>query len=87
MSDIPEGYGLIGGRGLETARAALAAAEEAGVDASEVRTTDGGYLVPEKVLKAYEKGLKKPEPTPEPDSDDSAPAKKTPAKKPAAKKS
>ena len=86
MTDIPEGYGLIAGRGQETARAALDAAEEAGVDINEVRTTDGGYLVPEKVLKQYEKGLKKKS-EPEDDTEDDSEPKKKPAKKPAEKKS
>ena len=50
---IPDGYGLIAGRSQATAQAALAAAEAAGVDAAEVRTTQGGYIVPDAVLDAY----------------------------------
>lgn len=53
------GYGMIAGRGRETALAALAAAEAVGVPASEVRTEADGYSVPLKVLDAYETALKK----------------------------
>lgn len=59
MTDIPDGYGLIPGRGRENAQAALAAAEKAKVDPALVRTVADGFLVPEKVLKEYEAGLKK----------------------------
>lgn len=80
-TEIPEGHGLIPGRGTDNAKAAIAAAEAAGVDVGEVRTVEDGYLVPEKVLKQYEAGLKKA----------SEPASKSPekpaAKKPASKKS
>lgn len=76
MADIPEGYGIIAGRGKEQATAALAAAEAAKLDPTVVRTVREGYLVPEAVLKEFEKAAKAAE----------KPAvKKAPAKKPAAK--
>lgn len=42
--------GFVPGRSRENARKVLAAARKAGVDVQQVRTTDGGYLVPTKVL-------------------------------------
>lgn len=81
MTDIPEGYGLIPGRGTENARKALAAAEAAGVDPTLVRTVDDGYLAPLKVLDAFEAAEKKKS---EPKADAKEPAPKKPAaKKPA----
>jgi len=53
MTDIPEGYGIIAGRSSENARAALAAAEAAGVSTSLVEAVKEGYLVPDAVLKAF----------------------------------
>jgi hypothetical protein len=54
MAQIPEGYGLIAGRNRATAQAALAAAEKAGVDVHEVRSSNEGYIVPAAVLDAYQ---------------------------------
>ena len=53
MTDIPEGHGIIAGRGYENAVAALAAADAAGVSQSEVLAVDEGYLVPDAVLDAF----------------------------------
>lgn len=53
MTDIPEGHGIIAGRSSANARAALAAAEAAGVDTSEVLAVREGYLVPDAVLDAF----------------------------------
>lgn len=89
MSNIPDGQVLIPGRGRELAAAVLKAAAGAKVDPLLVRTSVDGYLVPEKVAKAYEESLKKPAakkaepPATEPvDVADEKP----PAKKPAPKK-
>lgn len=54
MADIPEGYGIIAGRGRDTAIKALAAAKVAGVDSRLVKTVDEGYLVPIAVLDAFD---------------------------------
>lgn len=43
---------FIPGRSRENARKVLAAAKKAGVDVQQVRTVDGGYFVPAKVLEA-----------------------------------
>jgi hypothetical protein len=53
MTDIPEGFGIIAGRGTANARAALAAAEAAGLDPGVVKAVGGGYLVPDAVLAAF----------------------------------
>lgn len=53
MTDIPEGHGIIAGRGYENAVAALKAADDAGVSQSEVLAVDEGYLVPDAVLEAF----------------------------------
>lgn len=45
-TNIPEGYELLSGRSRENAKAALALAEERGIDTSAVLTTPGGYLIP-----------------------------------------
>jgi len=50
-----EGYGVIAGRSAKNARAALDAADAAGVDQLLVTAVDGGYEVPIAVLDAYEK--------------------------------
>jgi hypothetical protein len=50
-----EGYGIIAGRSAKNARAALDAADAAGVDQRLVEAVDGGYEVPLAVLDAYEK--------------------------------
>jgi hypothetical protein len=50
-----DGYGFIAGRSAKNARAALDAADAAGVDQREVEAVDGGYEVPIAVLDAYEK--------------------------------
>lgn len=67
---IPEGYGLIAGRSRKNAQAALAAAEAAGVDSTDVVATNEGYVVPEAVLEAYSAaaGIEYPEPEPEDDA-------------------
>lgn len=52
--DIGNGTALISGRSRERARQALAAAEAVGLEASVVRTTEGGYLVPEAVAQYIE---------------------------------
>lgn len=67
----------IEGRSRDTAILLLAAAEDLGLDASVVRTTTTGYIVPEDVAKAYEG---------EEPAAKKAPAKKTAAKKTTAKK-
>lgn len=54
---MKDNEGIISGRSRDHARAALAAAEKAGFPAAVVRTTDDGYLVPLKVLDAYEETL------------------------------
>lgn len=46
MAKIPEGYELLAGRSRDNARAALAAAEERGLDVSTVLTVRDGYLIP-----------------------------------------
>lgn len=51
---IPEGYGVIAGRGRENAVKALAAADAAGVDQTLVRTTPDGYLAPIAVIEAFD---------------------------------
>jgi topoisomerase IA-like protein len=70
MSDVE-----IEGRSRDQAILLLAAAEDLGLDASVVRTTTTGYLVPEEVAKQAESGSK-----------EKAPAKKAAAKKTTAKK-
>lgn len=81
MANIPDGFGIIAGRGRENAQKALAAAEAAGVDVSEVRTVAEGYLVPDAVIKKFHASAKSAEKSEEPKK---APAaKKAPAKKPA----
>lgn len=57
MTDIPEGHGIIAGRGYENAVAALAAADAAGVSQSDVLAVDEGYLVPQAVLDAFHAAL------------------------------
>lgn len=54
-----DGYGIIAGRSAKNARAALDAADAAGVDQREVQAVDGGYEVPLAVLDAYEKAMGK----------------------------
>lgn len=53
-NNIPDGHGVIAGRGRTNARIALHAANLAGVDPALVRTTQDGYLVPEAVLDFHE---------------------------------
>jgi len=67
----------IEGRGRDKAVLLLAAAEDLGLDASVVRTTTNGYLVPEEIAKALDEPKAPAKKTV---------AKKTPAKKTAAKK-
>lgn len=55
---IAKGFGLIAGRSRENAKAALAAAEEAGLTPAVVLTNDDGYIVPEAVLDLYEANAK-----------------------------
>lgn len=79
---LPEGYGMIAGRGRDHALGALAAAEKAGLPAAAVTTTEDGYLVPLAVLDIYEAGLKAstPKAAPAPAAapkKSAAPAKKT----------
>jgi hypothetical protein len=57
MTDIPEGHGIIAGRSGDNARAALAAADAAGVSQSLVLAVDEGYLVPDAVLEAFHAAL------------------------------
>ncbi len=59
MANIPEGFGIIAGRGKENAQKAIAAAIAAKVDPVVVRTVAEGYLVPEKVLVEFEKANQK----------------------------
>lgn len=53
MTIIPDGYGIIAGRGKENAQAALAAALAAKVDPTRVLTVREGYLVPDAVIAAF----------------------------------
>jgi hypothetical protein len=89
MSNIPDGFVLVPGRGRELALAVLAAAETAKVEPGLVRTTADGYLVPDNVAKAYEDSLKKPA-AKKADPVETEPVEvadeKPPAKKPATKK-
>lgn len=85
-TDIPKGYGLISGHSQENAQAALAAAEEAGVDVTEVRTVSDGYIVPEKVLKAYEANAKAAEEDKKKTAKEPEPSTKTAAKAESRKK-
>ena len=54
---------FISGRSRDTARALIAAAEEAGVDPQRIRTSSqpAGYFVPNKVAKAYQAANGAPE--------------------------
>lgn len=61
---VPDGYGIIAGRGRENAQAAIAAAVAAGFEPEIVRTQKEGYLVPLKVLDKYEELQSAPEETP-----------------------
>lgn len=79
MTHIPEGHGIIAGRSSANARAALAAAAEAGVDPASVKAVREGYLVPEAVLDAFHAkgkstGEEPAEPEPTPTSDWKNPA-------------
>lgn len=78
MSDVH-----IKGRSPEKAILYLAAAEDLGLDASVVRTTSDGYLLPEEIIKASEKPAQQPA---KKAAAKKATAKKTTAKKAAAKK-
>lgn len=73
MANIPEGYGIIAGRGRENAQAAIAAAIAAGLTPDVVRTVSEGYLVPDAVLVQFHAAKE--------------PAEKPVKSKPAAKKS
>lgn len=62
---LDEGYAFVGPRTPDTARALLDLAANAGLEPWVVRTVIGGYQVPVKVAKAYEKNnLGAPEETP-----------------------
>ena len=61
---LEDGYGLVGPKNADTARALLAAAEAVGEPAYVVRTTIGGYIAPVKVVKKYEEGLGAPKEEP-----------------------
>ena len=80
MSEIPEGYVLIPGRGRENAIAAIEATIAAGLDGNDVRTTADGYLIPKKAEAKYAAANKNSEPEAEPEPKKPAP------RKPAAKK-
>jgi hypothetical protein len=68
-TNVPEGQALIPGRSRDNARAALDAAEAAGLDPQvAVRTVQDGYLVPVAVLEHY----KAPEGADEPVTADAA---------------
>ena len=84
MANIPEGFGIIAGRGKQNAQKAIAAAIAAKVDPVAVRTVAEGYLVPEKVLVEFEKA-NQAESKPKAKSEPKARAKKStdkPAEKP-----
>lgn len=83
MANIPEGFGIIAGRGKENAQKAIAAAIAAKVDPVVVRTVAEGYLVPEKVLVEFEKA-NNAEAKPKAKSEPKARTKKS-AEKPAEK--
>lgn len=54
---IEDGYAFVSPGSPEVARALLEAADKAGLDSWVVRTTIGGFYVPEAVAKRYEKFL------------------------------
>lgn len=62
---IEEGYAFVGPNSREVAVALLAAAEQVGEGPFVVRSTVGGFYVPENVSRAYEAGLGAPEADPE----------------------
>lgn len=49
MSDVKPGQVFVAGTSRDTARELLAAARGAGLDAAVVRTTAGGFIVPERI--------------------------------------
>lgn len=57
---VAEGYAVVGPRSAENARTLLALAEGLGLDPGVVRTTIGGYIVPESVGRKYEESLGAP---------------------------
>jgi DNA topoisomerase-1 len=78
MSDVE-----VEGRGRDKAVLLLAAAEDLGLDASVVRTSTNGYLVPEEVAKA---AFEEKKPAKKTTAAKKTAARKTAAKKTAAKK-
>lgn len=50
--DPVEGETFVAGKDQETARALLAACDEVGIDQAEVRTVNGGFIVPNAVWDA-----------------------------------
>ena len=52
-TELPEGYGFVGGQDPATARALLDAADSIEADQTGIRTQSGGFLVPEDILDAY----------------------------------
>jgi len=50
--EIPEGFGVYGPRGRETAQKVLAATEEAGRDPREVKTHPSGFVAHKSVIEA-----------------------------------
>lgn len=65
---LNDGYAFVGPKSPDTARALLETAASVNIEAWEVRTTVGGYIVPVKVAKKYEENLgAKPEPEVEAD--------------------
>jgi len=76
MPNLEEGYGFVGPRSQQTARALLDAAKAVGEESHVVRATIGGYYAPVRVVKAYEKalGAKDEDPVVEgPKADDAVP--------------
>ena len=52
--NLENGYGFVGPKTEEVAKALIEAAEAVGEDASVVRTTVGGFIAPDGVVKYYE---------------------------------
>jgi len=84
MGDVSVFYG---DSAQDTATLLLAAADEAGEDASVVRTVTGGFIVPEDIAKKAGVDYEKPEnsaddePEPEPEKPKKRATKKSAAKK------
>jgi hypothetical protein len=74
MANIENGYAYVSPRTSETARALLDAAKAVNQEPYVVRTTIGGYIVPEAVAKKYEATLGAPKEEPVTESESVADA-------------